>query len=73
MPAPKAMKRAKVTVTVELETGETFEGTEEEIVLAAYSCEKQLRDAVSVSSDGLAEKIRDTILSYVPKSDAASA
>lgn len=73
MPAPKAIKRAKVKVTVELETGEVFEGTEEEIVLQAYRCERQVKGAADLSVDGLGPKIRETILSYVPKSDAASA
>lgn len=73
MAAPKAMKRAKITVHIELETGETFEGEEEEIVLAAYSCEKQIRAAAELSVEGLTAKVRDTILGYVPKSDVASA
>lgn len=73
MAAPKAMKRAKITVRVELETGETFKGEEVEIVLAAYSCAKQMRDAAEVSVDDLTAKVRDTILGYVPKSDVASA
>ena len=67
MPAPKAMKRAKITVKVELESGETFDGNAEEVLLSAHHTARQLSETAALSVADLADPVRDAILSHVKK------
>ena len=65
-----SIKRAKVRVTVELETGETFESDGKELVISAHDYERQLRTAAEMEVRCFDQRVRDTLLGYGPKGEA---